>query len=82
MTITAADAGGAVADQTLALLERWRRRLALSPREHSRLGPHLRLVDRQLQRLARRRPRLVVFGRVGVGKSSVLNALLPSPCFA
>ncbi|MYF36333.1 MAG: DUF697 domain-containing protein [Synechococcus sp. SB0678_bin_12] len=82
MTITAADAGGAVANQTLALLERWRRMLALSPREHSRLGPHLRLVDRQLQRLARRRPRLVVFGRVGVGKSSVLNALLPSPCFA
>ena len=81
-TITLANAGGAVADQVLARLEHWRRRLTLSPREHSRLGPHLQAVDRQLQRLARRRPRLVVFGRVGVGKSSVLNALLPAPCFA
>lgn len=82
MTMTVVDAGDAAADQTLALLEHWRRRLTLSPREQSQLGPHLRMVDRQLQRLARRRPRLVVFGRVGVGKSSVLNALLPSPCFA
>ncbi|OOV34849.1 GTP-binding protein [Candidatus Synechococcus spongiarum] len=82
MTMTVVDAGAAVAEQVLDLLERWRRRLTLSPREQSRLGPHLRAVDHQLQRLARRRPRLVVFGRVGVGKSSVLNALLPAPCFA
>jgi len=82
MTMTVVEAGGDGADQVLALLEHWRRRLTLSPREHSRLGPHLQAVDRQLQRLARRRPRLVVFGRVGVGKSSVLNALLSVPCFA
>lgn len=83
MTVTVAeDTGGAVADQVLALLNHWRQRLVLSPREHSHLGPHLRVVDRQLQRLAQRRPRLVVFGRVGVGKSSVLNALLRAPCFA
>ena len=82
MTMTTVDAGGAVADRVLALLEHWRRRLALSPREQTRLEPHLQVVDQQLQRLARRRPRLVVFGRVGVGKSSVLNALLGAPCFA
>ena len=82
MTMTLANADGAVADRVLTLLEHWRRRLVLSPREQSRLAPQLRAVDRQLQRLAQRRPRLVVFGRVGVGKSSVLNALLPSPCFA
>ncbi len=82
MTMTPLATGGDTADQVLALLEHWRRRLVLSPREQSRLGPHLQAVDRQLQRLARRRPRLVVFGRVGVGKSSVLNALLPAPCFA
>ncbi len=82
MTMTVVNADGAVADRVLALLEHWRQRLVLSPREQTRLGPHLRAVDQQLQRLARRRPRLVVFGRVGVGKSSVLNALLPSPCFA
>lgn len=82
MTMTVVNADGAVADRVLALLEHWRQRLVLSPREQTRLGPHLQAVDQQLQRLARRRPRLVVFGRVGVGKSSVLNALLPSPCFA
>ena len=82
MTMTVVDTGGDGADQVLARLEHWRRRLTLSPREHSRLGPHLQAVDHQLQRLARRRPRLVVFGRVGVGKSSVLNALLSAPCFA
>ena len=82
MTMTPLDAGGEMADQVLALLEHWRQRLVLSPREQSRMGPHLQAVDHQLQRLARRRPRLVVFGRVGVGKSSVLNALLPTPCFA
>ena len=82
MTMTVANADGAVAERVLALLEHWRQRLVLSPREQTRLGPHLRAVDHQLQRLARRRPRLVVFGRVGVGKSSVLNALLRAPCFA
>lgn len=80
--MTVVNADGAMADRVLALLEHWRQRLALSPRERTRLGPHLRAVDHQLQRLARRRPRLVVFGRVGVGKSSVLNALLRAPCFA
>ena len=80
--MTLANADGVVADQTLTLLERWRQRLTLSPREQSTLAPHLRAVDRQLQRLAQRRPRVVVFGRVGVGKSSVLNALLRRPCFA
>ncbi|MXW41376.1 MAG: DUF697 domain-containing protein [Synechococcus sp. SB0668_bin_15] len=80
--MTVVNADGAVADRVLALLGHWRQRLVLSPREQTRLGPHLRTVDHQLQRLARRRPRLVVFGRVGVGKSSVLNALLRTPCFA
>jgi len=84
MTVTMAmvQAGGDGADRVLGLLEHWRQRLVLSPREQSRLGAHLQAVDRQLQRLARGRPRLVVFGRVGVGKSSVLNALLRSPSFA
>ena len=82
MTMMVGDTGGDRASQVLSLLEHWRHQLVLSPREQSRLGPHLRAVDHQLQRLARRRPRLVVFGRVGVGKSSVLNALLPAPCFA
>ena len=64
------------------LLERWRAELALSPRERSALAPELAGLDRQLLRLERLRPRVAVFGRVGVGKSSLLNALLGHPHFA
>ncbi len=64
------------------LLERWSEELRLSPRERSQLAPELEALRRQLGRLERRRPRLVVFGRVGVGKSSLLNALLQEPAFA
>ena len=71
-----------LATRALHLLERWRRQLDLSPRESSGLGPDLAAVDRQLRRLVLRRPRIVAFGRVGVGKSSVLNALLQRHQFA
>ncbi|MFM7266138.1 MAG: GTP-binding protein [Cyanobium sp.] len=64
------------------LLDRWRQELVLSPRELSLLGPELSGLDRQLTRLQQRRARVVVFGRVGVGKSSLLNALLGEERFA
>ena len=60
---------------TRALIQ-WREGLQLSRREQSVLGPELQGLDRQLQRLQQRQLRLAVFGRVGVGKSSLINALI------
>jgi small GTP-binding protein len=64
------------------LLEQWRSQLQLSGREQSQLGGQLQALDHQLDRLQRRRLRVAVFGRVGVGKSSLLNALLGQAAFA
>ena len=64
------------------LLRHWRSDLDLSPRERSVLGPELAALDRQIERLEQGRLRLAVFGRVGVGKSSLLNALLGRSRFA
>ena len=58
------------------LLEHWRSQLQLSARERGLLGGELQLLDRQLQRLQQRRLRIALFGRVGVGKSSLINALI------
>ena len=64
------------------LLDHWRGELVLNPRESAVLGPELAGLDRQLVRLQHRRARVVVFGRVGVGKTSLLNALLGQERFA
>jgi small GTP-binding protein len=64
------------------LLAHWRHELVLNPRESAVLGPELAGLDRQLARLQQRWARVVVFGRVGVGKSSLLNALLGQERFA
>ena len=64
------------------LLRRWRADLSLSAREQGRFGAELAGLERQLQRLEQGRLRVAVFGRVGVGKSSLLNALLEEDVFA
>ena len=58
------------------LLQRWRNELCLGGRERALLAGELRQLDRQLQRLSSRTVRVAVFGRVGVGKSSLINALI------
>jgi GTPase len=58
------------------LLRQWRRQLSLTPREQSLLAGALATLDRQLLRLEQGQVRLAVFGRVGVGKSSLVNALV------
>jgi GTP-binding protein Era len=64
------------------LLAEWRSGLRLSDRERSALAPELKGLDQQLAALQHKRLRVAVFGRVGVGKSSLLNALLGEPVFA
>ena len=66
------------AERCELLLAEWRSGLRLSDRERSALGPELQALDQQLLALKQRRLRVAVFGRVGVGKSSLLNALLSS----
>ena len=72
----------ATAERCRLLLQRWRRDLELGGRERQLLGGSLQALDRQLQRLEQRQLRIAVFGRVGVGKSSLLNALLGEEHFA
>ncbi len=64
------------------LLEQWRQQLVLSGREHSEVEGLLGAFDRQLLRLQSQHLKVAVFGRVGVGKSSLLNALLGHAVFA
>ena len=71
-----------MAERCQLMLQEWRGDLTLSAREHSLLAGPLVGLDRQLARLRERRLRAAVFGRVGVGKSSLLNALLGEEEFA
>ena len=71
-----------IPERACLLLREWRRQLQLSGREETLLDADLLALDAQLKRLELRRLRLAVFGRVGVGKSSLLNALAGAVLFA
>jgi len=63
-------------DRCAQLLVEWRRHLQLDRRDKRLLAEGLEDLDMQLRRLQRRELRIAAVGRVGVGKSSLLNALL------
>jgi len=63
-------------ERCLSLLKIWRSQLQLNQREQTVLAGSLRSLDQQLDRLSNRNLRVAVFGRVGVGKSSLVNALI------
>ena len=63
-------------ERCLSLLHTWRSQLQLNPRERTVLTGALKSLDLQLKRLSTRNLRIAVFGRVGVGKSSLINALI------
>ena len=63
-------------DRCWQLLQRWRGELQLTRREQGVLAGSLVVLDRQLLRLRQRRLRIAVFGRVGVGKSSLILSLI------
>ncbi len=64
------------------LLSEWRKNLNLTNLEKYQLSGGIKALDRQLKRMNDKCIRIAVFGRVGVGKSSLLNALLRKNSFA
>ena len=58
------------------VLRLWKDQLNLTALEQGLLSGALKTLDHQLQRLEESRIRIAVFGRVGVGKSSLVNALV------
>ena len=63
------------------LLRQWKKDLRLTSLEKTELSGELKELDQQIDRLAGRHIRVTVFGRVGVGKSSLLNALVGTNFF-
>ena len=64
------------------LLKEWETNLDITNFEKTHLSGELKALDRQINRLFNRHIRISVFGRVGVGKSSLLNALIKEEQFA
>ncbi len=65
----------------LNIFQEWRNNLFLSEKEKILFEKEIFNIDNQLDRFLKRSFRISVFGKVGVGKSSVLNALIQKEIF-
>ena len=64
------------------MLREWERDLRLTSLEKSQLSGELETLNKQIERMENRHLRVTAFGRVGVGKSSLLNAIIGRKCFS
>ena len=62
--------------RTRLLLKQWRENLSITNLEKNHLLKQLKYLDLQLERLNKKHLRIAVFGKVGTGKTSLINALL------
>ncbi len=63
------------------LLGQWKENLNLTNYERSKFKKVLHQLDFQIKKLEKKELQVSVYGRVGVGKSSLLNALVEKPIF-
>ena len=63
------------------LLSQWRKNLNLTNYERTKFQEVLHQLDFQIKKLEKKELKISVYGRVGVGKSSLLNALIDKKIF-
>ena len=63
------------------ILNQWKKNLNLTNYERTKFNTILNQLDLQIKKLEKNELRISVYGRVGVGKSSLLNALIDKQIF-
>ncbi len=63
------------------LLSQWKKNLNLTSYERNKFENVLNQLDFQIKKLEKKELQISVYGRVGVGKSSLLNALIEKQIF-
>ncbi len=73
--------GKAIPTKCKFLLAQWKEDLNLTNFEKTKFEDTLNQLDFQIQKLEKKELQVAVYGRVGVGKSSLLNALIEKQIF-